>query len=64
MKNYAYKFNIIIVDFIRIVIVFFKYNTFYFTFHVDRHGHFTLKQLKLPVLNEMHTNSYTGPRLT
>jgi hypothetical protein len=27
--------------------------------HVDRHGHFTLKQLRLPV----HTNSYTGPRL-
>ena len=24
---------------------------------------FTLKQLRLPVLNEMHTNSYTGPRL-
>ncbi len=31
MKNYA-EFNIIIVDFIRIVIVFFKYNTFYFTY--------------------------------
>ena len=30
---------------------------------VVRHGHFTLKQLKLPVLNEMHTNSCTGPRL-
>jgi hypothetical protein len=30
----------------------------------DRHGHFTLKQLRLPVLNETHTNSYTGPRLT
>ena len=28
-----------------------------------RHGHFTLKQLRLPVLNETHTNSYTGPRL-
>ena len=27
------------------------------------HGHFTLKQLRLPVLNETHTNSYTGPRL-
>ena len=26
--------------------------------HVDRHGHFTLKQLRLPFLNEMHTNSY------
>jgi hypothetical protein len=31
--------------------------------HVDRHGHFALKQLRLPVLNEMHTDSYTGPRL-
>ena len=31
--------------------------------HVDRHGHFTLKQLRLPVVNESHTNSYTGPRL-
>ena len=31
--------------------------------HVVRHGHFTLKQLRLPVLNEMHTNSCTGPRL-
>jgi hypothetical protein len=31
--------------------------------HVDRHGHFTRKQLRLPVLNETHTNSYTGPRL-
>jgi hypothetical protein len=31
--------------------------------HVDRHGHFTLKQLRLPALNELHTNSYTGPRL-
>ena len=31
--------------------------------HVDRHGHFTLKQLRLPVLNETNTNSYTGPRL-
>ncbi len=31
--------------------------------HVVRHGHFTLKQLRLSVLNEMHTNSYTGPRL-
>ena len=30
---------------------------------VDRHGHFTLKQLRLPVVNEMHTKSYTGPRL-
>jgi hypothetical protein len=31
--------------------------------HVDRHGHFTLKQLRLPVVNETHTNSYTGPSL-
>jgi hypothetical protein len=31
--------------------------------NVDRHGHFTLKQLRLPVLNETHTNIYTGPRL-
>jgi hypothetical protein len=31
MKNYAY-FNIIIVDFIRIVIVLYKYNTFDFTY--------------------------------
>jgi hypothetical protein len=34
-----------------------------YAMHVDRHGNFTLKQLRLPVLNEMHTNSYTGPRL-
>ena len=27
------------------------------------HGHFTLKQLRLPVLNEMHTNSCTGPTI-
>ena len=33
------------------------------TCHVVRHGHFTLKQLRLAVLNEMHTNSCTGPRL-
>ena len=33
------------------------------TCHVARPGHFTLKQLRLPVLNEMHTNSCTGPRL-
>ena len=31
--------------------------------HVDRRGHFTLKQLRLPVLNETHTNIYTGPKL-
>ena len=33
-------------------------------YHVDRHGQLTLKQLRLSVLNEMHTNSYTGPRLS
>ena len=32
--------------------------------HVDRHGHFTLKQSRLLVLNETRTNSYTGPRLS
>ena len=32
-------------------------------YHVDHHGQLTLKQLRLSVLNEMHTNSYTGPRL-
>ena len=37
--------------------------TLWHTCHVVRHGHFTLKQLRLPVLNEMYTNSYTGPRL-
>ena len=37
--------------------------SFWHTCHVVRHGHFTLKQLRLPVLNEMHTNSCTGPRL-
>ena len=37
---------------------------FWHIFHVDRHGHFTLKQLRLPVLNETHTNIYTGPRLS
>ena len=31
--------------------------------HVDCHGQFTLKQLRLSVVNEMHTNIYTGPRL-
>jgi hypothetical protein len=31
--------------------------------HVDRHGHLVIKQLRLPVLNETHTNIYTGPRL-
>ena len=32
---------------------------------VDRHGQLALKQLimRLSVLNEMHTNLYTGPRL-
>ena len=32
-------------------------------YHVDRHGQLTLKQLRLSVLNEMHTNSYSGPSL-
>jgi hypothetical protein len=32
-------------------------------YHVDRHGQLALKQLRLSVLNGMHTNSYTGPRL-
>ena len=32
-------------------------------YHLDRHGQLALKQLRLSVLNEMHTNSYTGPRL-
>ena len=33
-------------------------------YHVDRHGGLTMKQLRLSVLNEMHTiNSYTGLRL-
>ena len=32
-------------------------------YHADRHGQLTLKQLRLSVLNEMNTNSYTGPRL-
>ena len=31
--------------------------------HVDCHGHFTLKQLRLSLVNEVHTNFYTGPRL-
>ena len=30
---------------------------------VDRHGQFTLKQLRLSLVNEMPTNSCTGPRL-
>ena len=34
-----------------------------FTLSHTCHGHFTLKQLRLPILNEMHTNSCTGPRL-
>ena len=41
----------------------FSDSSFWHTCHVVRHGHFTLKQLRLLVLNEMHTNSYTGPRL-
>ena len=36
VKNYA-LFNINIVDFMRIVIVFFKYNTFYFTYPPRKH---------------------------
>ena len=31
--------------------------------HVDCHGQYTLKQLRLSVVSEMHTNIYTGPRL-
>ena len=31
--------------------------------HVDRHGHFTRKQLRLSLVNETHTKPYTGPRL-
>ena len=31
--------------------------------HVDRHGQFTLKQLRLSLVNEMPTNFCTGPRL-
>ena len=29
----------------------------------NRHGFFILKRLRLSFLNEMHTNSFTGPRL-
>ena len=36
---------------------------FWQRYHVDRHGQLALKQLRLSVLNEMHTNSYTGPGL-
>jgi hypothetical protein len=32
-------------------------------YHVDGDGQLAPKQLILSVLNEMHTNSYTGPRL-
>ena len=32
-------------------------------YHLDRHGQLALKQLRLSVLNEMDTNSYTSPRL-
>ena len=31
--------------------------------NTDRHGHFTLKQLRLSLVNETHTKPYTGPRL-
>ena len=30
--------------------------------HVDRHGHFTLKQLRLSLVNKTHTKPCTGPR--
>ena len=30
------------------------------TCHAVRHGHFTIKLLRLPVLNAMYANSYTG----
>ena len=33
------------------------------TCHVDHHGHFTLKQLRLSLVNETHTKPYTGPIL-
>ena len=33
-------------------------------YHVDQHGQLNLKHLRLSVLNEMHTNLYTGPRLS
>ena len=32
-------------------------------YNVYRHRQFALKQLKLSVINEMHSNSYTGLRL-
>ena len=31
--------------------------------HLVRHGKLTLKQLRLPGVNETHTKSLTGPRL-
>ena len=31
--------------------------------HVDRHCHFTLKQLRLSLVSETHTKPYPGPRL-
>ena len=31
--------------------------------HVDRHGHFTLKRLRLSSVNETHTKPYTGPTI-
>ena len=34
-----------------------------YAMHVDRHGQFTLKQLRLSLVNETHTKLYTGPRL-
>ena len=32
-------------------------------YHVDRHGQLAQKQLRLSILNELYTNSCTGPRL-
>ena len=32
-------------------------------YHLDRHGQLAIKQSRLSVLNETHTNSYTAPRL-
>ena len=37
---------------------------FWYICHVDRHGHFSLKRLRLSLVNEVHTNSYTGPKLS
>ena len=32
--------------------------------HIDRYDHFTLKQLGLSLVNEMHRNFFAGPRPT